>query len=52
MKSDHLIQTIEADIIDLNDKVLYVEKTMENLSKKLAKQQEIIDKIINIINKD
>jgi molecular chaperone GrpE (heat shock protein) len=43
MKEESIIQTIEADIIDLNDRVLYVEKIMENLGKRIARQQEIID---------
>lgn len=46
MKDDHLIQSIDADLTNLYDKINQLEKLIENQGKKIAKQQEIVDNLI------
>jgi hypothetical protein len=43
MIDQNIIQTIDADLTDLLDRVKQLEKILENFGKKIAKQQEIID---------
>lgn len=40
---DYIVQSIDADITDLLDRINQLEKLLENFGKKLAKQQETID---------
>jgi hypothetical protein len=42
----YIVQSIEADLTDLHDRILYAEKTMEDICEKLVKQEEIINILI------
>jgi len=49
MKDQNIIQSIDADITDLVDKIKQLEKILENFGKKIAKQQEIVDILVGKI---
>jgi archaellum component FlaC len=49
MKDDYLIQSIDADLTNLYDKINQLEKLLENQGKKIAKQQEIVDQLLEKI---
>ena len=46
MKEEYFIQSVDADLTNLYDKINQLEKLIENQGKKIAKQQEIIDHLI------
>ena len=46
MKDEYFLQSIDADLTNLYDKINQLEKLIENQGKKIAKQQEIVDQLL------
>jgi hypothetical protein len=49
MKEEYFMQSIDADLTNLYEKINQLEKIIENQGKKIAKQQEIVDQLLEKI---
>lgn len=49
MKDEYFIQSVDADLTNLYDKINQLEKIIENQGKRIVKLQEILDKLLEKI---
>jgi hypothetical protein len=49
MKDEYFLQSIDADLTSIYDKINQLEKLIENQGKKIVKQQEIVDQLLEKI---
>ena len=49
MKDEYFIQSLDADLTNLYDKINQLEKIIENQGKRIVKLQEILDKLLEKI---